>query len=141
MLAYYQMEICISLRQFDLTIYKGIVFLLSMNISSKSLHAHLLVHFVQKYSKILHPCLLPIEDLYIVTAIWSSHFEGVISLFHLEYFISKLVGSTPCAFNIVMPQNFACSITTSWRYAYCYSNLIRLFLTELLPFLSQNIIH
>jgi hypothetical protein len=46
----------------------------------------------------LHDCLIPYEDMHVIMAVWLDIFEGVIALFHLEYFIRKYVGTKPPTF-------------------------------------------
>lgn len=77
MFPYYHMTIRIPLRQFDRTIFEGVIVVLTKNMSSKSFYTQLLVFFILNGFTENFEWLgffFPFEELHIFTAIWSNHF-------------------------------------------------------------------
>jgi hypothetical protein len=88
MFPYYHMTIRIPLRQFDRTIFEGVIVVLTKNISSKSFYTQLLVFFI------LNEFTENFEWLFFVT-VWriaylyrnliEPFFEGVIAVFDKKF--------------------------------------------------------
>ena len=91
MLAYYHTKISISLQHFDHTICEGVI-----------AHFYFEEYFIKTrpnfsigIPQTLHACLLKYRDSHIVKAVCKTIFEGIMAHFDLQYFIKKLVLSTP----------------------------------------------
>jgi hypothetical protein len=81
-------------------------------------------------------CIHVYNHMYIAISIQNfdlTIFEGVIALFHLEYFIKKFVQAT-LTIHKGFTYHFVCLLITVWRFTYHSSRLIRPFLRSYCSF-------
>ena len=63
--------------------------------SWKSLYVHQFLYFKREFFKTLHPCLLPYNEMHILTEVCSDHIWWVIVVFCVEYLIKNVERTPP----------------------------------------------